>query len=158
MPKPRESWSKMLKDLRHIHPHARLWIATVVILGIFIAFNPRVQIITHPPKGELIAYYNNEYQRHAIQLLTEQNKLEQYPCLYELWMKESNWRPKALNKSSKAMGIAQFMPQTWVNVKVKPTWDGKEQVRAGLLYIDRRYGKTGGICRAYAHHLAKNWY
>ena len=148
----------MLKDLRQIHPHARLWIATVVILGILFVFNPRVQIVTDAPKGEVIAYYNNEYQRYAIQLLTEQNKLEQYPCLYELWMQESNWRPKALNKSSKAMGIAQFMPQTWENVKVKPTWDGKKQVMAGLLYIDRRYGKTNGICRAYAHHLAKNWY
>jgi hypothetical protein len=158
MQKPRENWSKMLKDLRQIHPHARLWIATVVVLGILLVFNPRVQIITHAPKGEVIAYYNNEYQRYAIQVLTEQNKLEQYTCLYELWMQESNWRPQALNKSSKAMGIAQLMPQTWVNIKVKPTTNGFEQVRAGLIYIERRYGKTNGICRAYAHHLAKNWY
>jgi hypothetical protein len=143
---------------KHIHPHARLWIATVVILGLFLVFNPRVQITSHAPKGEVIAYYDNEYQRYAIQRLTEQDKLEQYPCLYELWILESNWRPAALNKSSKALGIAQLMPATWVNIKVKPTKDGFKQVDAGLKYLDHRYGKSRGICRAYAHHLAKGWY
>jgi hypothetical protein len=143
---------------KHIHPHARLWIATVVILGIFLVFNPRVQITSHAPKGEVIAYYHNEYQRYAIQVLTERNQLEQYPCLYELWTEESNWRPAALNKSSKASGIAQLMPATWKLLKVKPTADGFKQVDIGLRYIDRHYGKTRGICKAYAHHLAKGWY
>ena len=142
---------------KHIHPHARLWIATVVILGIFLVFNPRVQIISHAPKGEVIAYYHNEYQRHAIQLLTKQNKLEQYPCLDELWMEESNWRPKAKNKESSAMGIPQLLNSTWKNIGLKPTWDGSKQVSAGLKYLDHRYGKKG-VCRAYAHHLAKGWY
>jgi len=143
---------------KHIHPHARIWMATVVILGIFLVFNPRVQIISHAPKGQVIAYYDNEYQRHAIQRLTEQNKLEQYPCLYELWTEESNWRPAALNKSSKASGIAQLMRATWKLLKVKPTADGFKQVDVGLRYIDRHYGKSRGICKAYAHHLAKGWY
>jgi hypothetical protein len=143
---------------KQIHPHARLWIATVVVLGIFLAFNPRVQIISHPPKGEVIAYYHNKYQLHAIQLLTQQNKLEQYPCLYELWMRESNWRPQAKNKESTAMGIPQLLKSTWKNIGLKPTWDGNKQVEAGLKYLDHRYGKNGGICRAYAHHLAKGWY
>jgi membrane-bound lytic murein transglycosylase MltF len=106
----------------------------------------------------VIAYYDNEYQRHAIQRLTEQNKLEQYPCLFELWMEESNWRPESRNKSSNASGIAQLMPATWKLLKVKPTADGFKQVDVGLRYIDRHYGKTRGICKAYAHHLAKGWY
>lgn len=143
---------------KHIHPHARLWIATVLVLGIFLIFNPRVQIIAHAPKGEVVAYYTNEYQRYAIQRLIEQDKLEQYHCLYELWTEESNWRPAALNKSSKASGIAQLMPATWKLLKVKPTADGFKQVDIGLRYIDRHYGKTRGICKAYAHHLAKGWY
>jgi hypothetical protein len=143
---------------KHIHPHARIWIATVVILGIFLVFNPRVQIISHAPKGEVVAYYNNQYQRYAIQRLIELDKLEQYQCLYELWMRESNWRPKAKNKESSAMGIPQLLDSTWKNIGVKPTKDGFKQVDAGLLYIDRKFGKNGGICRAYAHHLAKGWY
>jgi hypothetical protein len=106
----------------------------------------------------VVAYYNNEYQRYAIQRLIELDKLEQYQCLHELWMRESNWRPKAKNKESSAMGIPQLLDSTWKNIGVKPTKNGFKQVDAGLLYIDRKFGKNGGICRAYAHHLAKGWY
>jgi hypothetical protein len=110
-------------------------------------------------QGTVIAYYENDYQRYAIERLTESDRLEQWPCLYDMWQKESNWRPLALNKSSGASGIAQLMPLTWKLVKFKQTTDGYRQVDAGLVYIDRHYGKNGGnICRAYAHHLAKGWY
>ena len=110
-----------------------------------------------PPHGKVIAYYQNDYQRYALDKLIEFDNLEQYPCLYELWMRESNWRPQAINKSSKALGIAQLMPATWKNINVTPTLDGYKQVDAGLRYLKHRYG-TKGICRAYAHHLAKGWY
>lgn len=144
---------------KRIHPHARLWIVTTIIIGLLIAFKPIAQIteVVHPNKGVVVAYYQNDYQRFAIDELIKRDNLEQYPCLFELWTKESNWRPAALNKSSKASGIAQLMPKTWVNIEVKPTTDGKKQVSAGLKYIEHRYGKNG-ICRAYAHHLAKGWY
>jgi len=156
MPKPRESWSKMRNDLRQIHPHARLWIATAIILGLILVLKPASKFMA-PPHGKVIAYYQNDYQRYALDKLIEQDNLEQYPCLYELWMRESNWRPQALNKSSKALGIAQLMPATWVNIKAKPTLDGYKQVDFGLRYLKHRYGSKG-ICRAYAHHLAKGWY
>jgi hypothetical protein len=145
---------------KRIHPHARLWIVTTIIIGLVIAFKPIAQIteVVHPNKGLLVAYYQNDYQRFAIDALIKRDNLEQYPCLYELWTRESNWRPEAVNKSSKAMGIAQLMPQTWVNIEVPPTKDGYKQVLAGLKYIDHRYGKKGGVCRAYAHYLAKGWY
>jgi hypothetical protein len=142
---------------KRIHPQARLWIVTTITIGLVIAFKPIARITEHQPKGVLIAYYQNDYQRYAIDRLTEQGTLEQYPCLYEMWMRESNWRPKALNKSSHALGIAQLKPATWKNIKTKPTLDGYNQVVAGLRYIDRHYGK-GQICKAYAHHLAKGWY
>ena len=145
-------------NLKLIHPHARLWIATVIILGlIFVLKTPTGQQFVSPPHGKVVAYYQNDYQRYAVDKLIEHDDLEQYSCLYELWTLESNWRPEALNKSSKAMGIAQLMPNTWKIIKVKPTINGYLQVDAGLKYIDRHYGK-GGICRAYAHHLAKGWY
>ena len=146
-------------NLRTIHPHARLWIITAIILGLILVLKTSTgqQLIT-PPHGKVIAYYKNDYQRYAIDKLVEHDNLEQYPCLYELWTLESNWRPQALNKSSKAMGIAQLLPSTWKLIKVKPTINGYEQVDAGLKYIKRHYGDKGGICRAYAHHLAKGWY
>jgi len=143
---------------KHLHPHARIWFITVLILIGVLFVNPRVEYVVHPPKSEVIAYYTNEYQHFAIGELIKQDKLEQYPCLYELWQRESNWRPAALNKSSHASGIAQLKPSTWKILNVKPTKDGFKQVTLGLRYIDRHYGKTGGICRAYAHHLAMGWY
>jgi len=146
----------MRNDLRQIHPHARLWIATVIILGLILVLKPASKFMA-PPHGKVIAYYQNDYQRYALDKLIEHNQLEQYPCLYELWMRESNWRPQALNKSSKALGIAQLMPKTWRNINTIPTQDGYKQVDAGLKYIDRHYGK-GAICKAYAHHLAMGWY
>lgn len=148
----------MLEGLRQIHPHARLWIVTTILFGLLFLLKTPVQEVIMPPHGRLVAYYQNDYQRYAIDKLAEQDKLEQYPCLYELWIKESNWRPKAMNKSSHASGIAQLKPSTWAILKIKPTPNGYRQVDAGLLYIDRHYGKTGGVCRAYAHHLAKGWY
>ena len=143
---------------KHINPHGRIWFITVLALIAVLFVNPRVEYVVHPPKSEVVAYYNNEYQHYAIGELIKQNKLEQYPCLYELWMRESNWRPAALNKQSHASGIAQLKPVTWNILKIKPTKDGFKQVNAGLKYIDRHYGTTGGICKAYAHHLAMGWY
>jgi membrane-bound lytic murein transglycosylase MltF len=109
-----------------------------------------------PPAGEVVAYYENEYQHYAIEMLIEQDSIEQWTCLYTLWTRESNWRPKAHNKSSGAYGIAQFMPRTWITLGVKKTDDGFKQVEAGLAYIDRRWG--GNICKALSHSLAKGYY
>jgi soluble lytic murein transglycosylase-like protein len=86
----------------------------------------------------------------------EQGNIEQWSCLHELWVRESNWRPKAHNKSSGAYGIAQFMPFTWANVGHKKTDDGFLQVEAGLAYMERRWG--GNICKALSHSLAKGYY
>ena len=108
------------------------------------------------PAGEVVAYYENEYQHYAIELLIEQGNIEQWTCLYTLWTRESNWRPKAHNKSSGAYGIAQFMPRTWLTLGIKKTDDGFKQVEYGLDYIERRWG--GNICKALSHSLAKGYY
>jgi hypothetical protein len=145
-------------NLKQIHPSARLWIITATILGVVLVLKtPTGQQLVSPPNGKVIAYYQNDYQRFAIEELAKRDNIEQYPCLFELWTKESNWRPKAKNKESTAMGIPQLLKGTWDNIGLKPTWDGYKQVSAGLKYLDHRYGKKG-VCRAYAHHLAKGWY
>lgn len=106
--------------------------------------------------GVLVAYYTNDYQRYAIDLITKDGRLEQWSCLYTLWMRESNWNPKSFNRKSKSYGIAQFMPQTWALVGYKRTSDGYAQVRAGLAYIERRYG--GNLCKALGSNLARGYY
>jgi membrane-bound lytic murein transglycosylase MltF len=144
--------------MRDIHPHARIWIVTAVGLAVALVVT-QPTVLTHQPEGRVIAHYENDYQRYAIDQLTKQDKLEQWSCLYELWKLESNWRPKAKNKQSSAMGIPQLLDSTWENIGLKPSWNGRKQIDAGLKYIDRRYGESGNnICRAYAHHLAKGWY
>ncbi len=106
--------------------------------------------------GEVVAFYENEYQRYAIDMLAQRGQLEEWSCLYYLWVRESNWRPKAHNRKSGADGIAQFMPYTWKQVGFKRTDDGFVQVEAGLAYIDRKYG--GNICKALGSNLSRGWY
>lgn len=143
--------------LKHIHPHARLWVITAIILGLILVLKTPAKDIVTPPHSKIIVFYTNDYQRYAIDKLMQEDALEQYFCLIELWNKESNWRPLALNKRSKASGIAQLKPSTWKILGIAPTKDGYKQVDAGLAYIDRHYGNNK-ICKAYAHHLAKGWY
>lgn len=147
--------------LNRLTPSGRLWLVTVIAFVLVLVLFPRdtrpVIPFKHSPlAGQVIAYYTNDYQRYAIEELTKDGRLQQWSCLHDLWVRESNWRPEALNKSSKALGIAQLMPVTWGLVGHKPTADGYAQVDAGLAYIERKYG--GNICKAYASSLSRGWY
>lgn len=81
--------------------------------------------------------------------------LTEWRCLNTLWQRESHFNPKALNMSSHALGIAQFLPTTWANYKVKKTTSALLQIKYGLHYIDRRYGTP---CNALAFHNVHGWY
>ena len=65
----------------------------------------------------------------------------QFACLDQLVAKESGWRVNALNRSSGAFGLFQFLPSTWQNYKYpyKPK-DAYTQIKAGLRYVYKRYG------------------
>ncbi len=52
-------------------------------------------------QGTVVAFHENEYQRHAIELLTQRGQLESWACLYTLWTRESNWNPN--DPTSKSM-------------------------------------------------------
>jgi membrane-bound lytic murein transglycosylase MltF len=79
----------------------------------------------------------------------------QFDCLELLWEAESNWNPYAQNPTSTAYGIAQFIDATWATTGIDKTSDPYEQIDAGLIYIDERYGTS---CDALAFHQENNWY
>lgn len=92
---------------------------------------------------------------------TQDWKMSEWKCLRNLWQKESHFNPKAKNMSSGAYGIAQFLPTTWGNYKVKKTAEARLQIQYGLRYILKRYGDTNdpnGACNAWEFWQRNGWY
>lgn len=76
---------------------------------------------------------------------------DQWPCLLQLWNKESGWNDMAVNPTSGAMGI----PQALGHGNVFALGDYKAQVSWGLQYIANRYGNA---CTAWGHSVQTGWY
>jgi hypothetical protein len=72
----------------------------------------------------------------------------QWPALFQLWSNESGWRDTAVNYSSGACGIPQFISGCVVG-------DHVSQVDRGLVYIKARYKTPAG---ALAFWNAHHWY
>ena len=77
-----------------------------------------------------------------------------WPCLYELGMRESGWNNIALNKASGAYGIPQSLPASKLDT-YGDRHDPEVQIRWMIDYLKSRYG---GSCQAIAWHDIKNWY
>ena len=74
--------------------------------------------------------------------------LRQRQCIYKLFTKESRFDHLAKNQQgSSAFGIAQMLKET--------SKDPAIQILKAYKYIVHRYDTP---CRAWAHHLSKNWY
>lgn len=78
----------------------------------------------------------------------------QMNCLINLWDRESNWNPNAVNKSSGACGIPQALPCSKIK-KQQGSNDWNAQIRWGINYINYRYKSP---CSAWNHFKKKNWY
>ncbi|HEU4671522.1 MAG TPA: transglycosylase SLT domain-containing protein [Candidatus Limnocylindrales bacterium] len=80
----------------------------------------------------------------------------QFGCLDRLWTKESNWNPRAVNRSSGAYGIPQALPGSKM-ATAGGDWrfNPMTQVRWGLDYIRRAYGTA---CEAWSHSIHTDWY
>jgi hypothetical protein len=82
---------------------------------------------------------------------------DMWPALQRLGVKESNWDEKAVNKSSGAFGIGQFLGATkdaYAKYGAASTAPGG-QINAMLHYIKDRYGNPRA---ALDFHNAHNWY
>ncbi len=126
---------------------ARVLLAAVLAVGLVAAAPAQAQAphLTQAQKIKLMSPKSYAAMKVESKWL---NAAREFKCLHDLWMKESNWRPNAHNKSSGAFGIAQFLPSTWGNYKFpyKPK-DPQIQIDAGLRYIYKRYGSP---CKAWA--------
>jgi hypothetical protein len=81
---------------------------------------------------------------------------DQFPCLAQLWTKESNWLTTATNPYSGAYGIAQALPPgKYATAGSDWLTSYRTQVEWGLGYIADRYGSP---CAAWNHSVIKNWY
>lgn len=74
----------------------------------------------------------------------------EWDALYVLWMRESGWNPRSVNRSSGACGIPQALPCSKI-----PDKSTAGQIQWGLDYIQRRYGTPAG---AMSHWQMKKWY
>ena len=92
-----------------------------------------------------------EYQNYARKLVN----YKEFPCLVELWMKESNWRPQAKSPTND-YGIPQRnMPKHTKQQIKKFRANPMQQIDWGVGYIRHRYKDA---CTALQHHRKYNWY
>lgn len=80
----------------------------------------------------------------------------QFTCLDRLWMKESRWNHRAMNRSSGAYGIPQALPgRKMASAGADWRTNPATQIRWGLSYIKQRYGSP---CQAWSHSQRRGWY
>lgn len=81
---------------------------------------------------------------------------EQFACLDQLWIGESNWKVAATNPTSGAYGIPQALPAGKM-ASAGSDWrtNPATQIEWGLGYIQQSYGTP---CAAESFKSGHNWY
>lgn len=81
---------------------------------------------------------------------------EEFECLDQLWVSESDWDPHADNPTSTAYGIPQALTGgTHDNLPEDYMTNPVSQIKWGLWYIKNSYGSA---CSAWEFKQANNWY
>jgi len=83
-------------------------------------------------------------------------KIDQFPCLDNLFKRESGWNQRASNSGSGAYGIPQALPGSKM-AAFGADWktSAATQIKWGLNYIEGRYSSP---CGAWAHSQSTGWY
>ena len=83
---------------------------------------------------------------------------DQWGCLEQLWIGESNWNYQAENSSSGAYGIPQSLPGSKMS-SVASDWQTNPvtQIKWGLNYIQQSYGTPCGALDAW-NSRSPHWY
>lgn len=103
-------------------------------------------------KPIVISYSKNDVKKWTRQKIGSQ----QFSCVNNLWMHESEWNMHAVNDDSGAYGIPQSLPGRKMQSKGSD-WKTNPytQVKWGLSYINSRYGSP---CNAWNHFQTAGWY
>ncbi len=81
---------------------------------------------------------------------------DQFSCLDQLYISESDWNPSATNPTSGAYGIPQSLPaEKMASAGADWRTNPATQIEWGLDYIAGSYGSP---CSAWAFKQANNWY
>lgn len=140
--------------------HLRVLLTILVAMtSLFIFFSGKV-VSEEMPNEEKISTLepiveDEPIVAYAKSLVIEQWGYSQWESFDTLVHKESSWNHLAENPNSSATGYLQFLDGTWDDVGCEKTFDPKEQLRCGVLYISQRYGTPD---KALAFHLQNNWY
>jgi hypothetical protein len=100
--------------------------------------------------------YSGSRQIGCTLMLAAGFKIDQFPCLDNLWKRESGWNYRASNRSSGAYGIPQALPGSKM-AKFGADWASNPatQIKWGLDYIEGRYSSP---CGAWSHSESTGWY
>lgn len=84
-----------------------------------------------------------------------QEKEVNWPCLYQLGMRESGWDHTIYNRGgSGAFGIPQSLPASKLDAYGN-RYDPEVQIRWMIDYVNQRYG---GACQALQFQINSGWY
>lgn len=89
------------------------------------------------------------------QLCAETFGADQVSYCLQIVQRESGFNHLAQNPRSTAFGLFQFLDKTWKGYGYAKTDDPTTQTRAGIAYLQKRYGTPQ---RAMDHHHAYGWY
>lgn len=82
----------------------------------------------------------------------------EWNALYTLINNESGWRTNAVNASSNATGLFQFLDSTWGSYGCTRTFDVIKQAECGLKYIKARYGSPSRALAFWYAQGPQHWY
>lgn len=92
----------------------------------------------------------------ALLMLADYGWTDQFSCLDQLYISESNWDPAATNPTSGAYGIPQSLPaEKMATAGADWRTNPATQIAWGLDYIHLNYGSP---CSAWSFKEANNWY
>lgn len=88
-------------------------------------------------------------------VLFDENRVEEWPCMAEIFWAESSWNPYAIGDSSK--GGSYGLPQRHAIAHGKPDWPWpiRDQALWTLEYADERYG---GVCEGAVFRKEHGWW